>query len=285
MRDADCVGFLQWALPRLGLSWAGFRRVRGQVCKRLGRRIAELGLRDLSSYRVRLDADAEEWAHLDSLCRISISRFYRDREVWSLLQQDILPRIAAQARIRGESRLRIWSAGCASGEEPYTLALIFALTEVPGGCYPEILATDTDSHLLARARRACYPQSSLRGLPSGWQAAFEPMGDEYCLRPACRGTVEFLQQDIRREQPDGPFDLILCRNLVFTYFDQPLQAVIARRLAEVLLAGGVLLLGTHERLPEAAAGLAAGRPWLYRRDTGSGGGRSDARVSREPGGG
>jgi chemotaxis protein methyltransferase CheR len=111
-----------------------------------------LSLKDLSDYRALLETDAEEWRQLDGLCRISVSRFYRDQGVWRYLERELLPELERQALARGESRLRIWSAGCASGEEPYTLALMFALGETPWRCAPEILATDADPQLLARAR-------------------------------------------------------------------------------------------------------------------------------------
>jgi chemotaxis protein methyltransferase CheR len=147
------------------MRWAGFRRVRGQVCKRLRRRMADLGLRDPADYRALLKTHPEEWTRLDGLCRISISRFYRDQGVWRTLERELLPNPIDRARARGETRLRIWSAGCASGEEPYTLALLLALGEALRGCWPEILATDADPHLLERARRACYPETSLRDVP------------------------------------------------------------------------------------------------------------------------
>jgi len=84
VKDTDCTEFLQRALPRLGMRSAGFRRVRGQVCKRLRRRMAELGLAELTAYRVLLDTLPEEWTRLDGLCRISISRFYRYRRAASI---------------------------------------------------------------------------------------------------------------------------------------------------------------------------------------------------------
>jgi len=266
VKDADCIHFLQWALPRLGFRWAGFRRVRGQVCKRLGRRMTELGLKELSDYRALLEKHSEEWRQLDGLCRISVSRFYRDQGVWRWLERELPHELERQALTRGEFRLRIWSAGCASGEEPYTLALMFALGETPKRYEPAILATDADPHLLARARRACYSRSSLRELPATWRAAFERSGDAFCLSPAYRTPVRFLAQDIRRDVPDGRFDLVLCRNLVFTYFQAPLQAAIAGRLTEVLVPGGLLVLGSHESLPEAVSGLVQERPWLHRRE-------------------
>jgi chemotaxis protein methyltransferase CheR len=247
MKDADCTEFLQWALPHLGMRWSGFRRMRGQVCKRLRRRMAELGLAELTAYRALLETYPEEWIRLDGLRRISISRFYRDHGVWRTLEGEILPHLAERARVRGETRLRIWSAGCASGEEPYTQALLFAFSH--GGlteCIPEILATDSDPHLLERARRACYPATSLRDVPDSWRAAFEPFGEEHCLRADYRRPVRFLEQDICHAFPEGLFDLILCRNLVFTYFETSLQAEIAKRLAARLTPGGYLLLGIHE---------------------------------------
>jgi chemotaxis protein methyltransferase CheR len=134
------------------------------------------------------------------------------------LREEILPRLTAQGLVQGERRLRIWSAGCASGEEPYSLALLFAFGEMQTDQGPEILATDADPHLLERARRACYPASSLRDLPERWRAAFEGIGDALCLKPERRTSVRFLEQDIRETMPAGAFDLILCRNLVFTYF-------------------------------------------------------------------
>ena len=81
MKDSECIGFLRWALPRLGLRWPGFRKVRRQVCKRIARRARELGLADVSGYRLPLDSHAPEWDALAALCTVSISRFYRDRGV------------------------------------------------------------------------------------------------------------------------------------------------------------------------------------------------------------
>jgi chemotaxis protein methyltransferase CheR len=250
--DRDCVEFLRWALPRLGLRWGGFRKVRGQVCKRLRRRLSEVGLADLDAYRVQLERHPEEWAVLESLTHITISRFNRDRGVFAFLQWEVLPTLAATVAERGADALEVWSAGCASGEEAFTLAIMWRLDLAPR--FPElairILATDADEAMLARARRGCFSASSLRELPARSRAAAFAQGDRhYCLRDPFREPVRIARHDIRSRPPDGPFDLVLCRNLAFTYFDLELQRATAARLAGALRAGGALVLGSHESLP------------------------------------
>ncbi len=162
MDDRTCVGFLQWALPRMGLRWAGLRRVRRQVCKRIGRRLGALGIRDIAAYRAYLEQHPDEWRVLDGLCLIPISRFFRGREAFAYLGRTVLPELARAAAARGETRLRCWSAGCASGEEPYSLTLAWALAAAP--ISPkldlEIVATDADPHLIGRARAARYGAGS-----------------------------------------------------------------------------------------------------------------------------
>jgi chemotaxis protein methyltransferase CheR len=226
-----------------------------------------LELDDVAQYRSLLDAGSAdgEWVRLDQLCRISISRFYRDRGVFQQIEQELLPRLQAQVLARHERQLRIWSVGCASGEEAYTLALMCRFTPAVSRCQVEIIASDADSQLLARASRACYPASSLRELPNAWRVAFDVRNGEFCLQDTYRAAVCFTEQDIRQYSADGSFDLILCRNLVFTYFVPAVQMKIARRLAERLVPGGLLLLGVHESLPEPLLALEAESAWLYRR--------------------
>jgi chemotaxis protein methyltransferase CheR len=234
MTDDECVALLQWALPRLGLRWGGFRRVRRQVCRRVSRRLEELGLADAAAYRRHLAAHPDEWRVLDGLCRVTISRFWRDRRVFESLRDEVLPGLA--------SPVRAWSAGCAGGEEPYSLVLAAA----EAGTEIEVLASDTDPVQLERATRARYPASSLRELPPqlrDWAFA----GPE--LREAFRRRVTFLLHDVRDEPPNGPYDLVLCRNLVFTYFADDVQRKTTRRLTGALRPGGLLVVGAHERPP------------------------------------
>jgi chemotaxis protein methyltransferase CheR len=261
MNDSDCVDFLHWALPGMRLYWPGFRKVRGQVCKRIDRRCRALGLTGAASYRQYLQVNPAEWDVLRSLCSIPISRFYRDRAVFGFLERSVLPALAAAADSRPDRTLSCWSAGCASGEEPYTLSILWRLRLVQR--YPELafrmLATDTDRVLLQRAAAACYGLSSLEELPEEWLAkAFEQRGDEYCVCEAFRAPVELKWQDMREAVPEERFDLVACRNVVLTYFEPGLQAEVLRRLVGTLRPGGALVVGVHEALPEGTEGLV---PW------------------------
>jgi chemotaxis protein methyltransferase CheR len=123
------------------------------------------------------------------------------------------------------------------------------------------MATDSDPNMLARAQEACYSASILKDFPNQWlQVAFERKDDSYCVRPALRATIEFVLQDIRREMPAGDFDLILCRHVAFTYFDEPLQRQTLQRLVAKLPPGGILVTGKQEPLPSGCFELEELRP-------------------------
>ena len=261
MTDADCVAFLQWALPRIGLHWPGYRKVRAQVCKRIARRCKDLELADLGAYRACLDVCTEEWNALAALCTIPISRFYRDRSLFDFLGRDVLPALAGAAAARGEPVFRCWSAGCASGEEPYSIALLWeALIEPRFPALPlAIVASDVDARLLARAVEGCYQASSLKELPSEWlPSAFERREDLFCVRQELRRPIQFVSSDIRSRAPAGAFDLVLCRNLVLTYFAPALQVEVLQRITAALRPGGALVIGIHEALPKQSGVL---QPW------------------------
>lgn len=267
MADDDCIEFLQWALPRIGLRWAGFRKVRRQVCKRLKRRMSELGLEGFPAYRERLQMDPEEWRTLDECSHITISRFLRDKGVFEALRTRVLSEIAARAKHEARG-VRCWSAGCASGEEPYTLKILWDL-EIAGACGEvafSIIATDIDLTMLERAREGCFPASSLRELPPHLVSqAFERVGNRFCVRARHREGVTFQMQDLRSEAPPGPFDLVLCRYLAFTYFAPPQQQQVLARIAERLSPNGYLVIGTHEQLPEHVAPFSSlsGAPQIF----------------------
>lgn len=287
MTDQDCISFLQWALPRLRLRWPGFRKVRGRVCRRIHRRIIELDLPDPAAYRARLETHPAEWPLLDDLCRVTISRFCRDRRVFLFLEQQVLPQLASMALAQGEQVIRCWSIGCAGGEEPYTLAMLgnASLPKRFPGATLGIVATDADPAMIDRAVTGCFSGSSLRELPAGQVAeAFSRSGGNSCLVERIRKQVTFLRQDIRTGEPDGRFHLILCRNVVFTYFDEELQKEVLGRMIKKLRPGGALVIGIRESLPPGPWRL---REWskvlrVYRHETPDGGGAVTASRRESP---
>ena len=267
LTELDLALVMNAAMPRLGLEPRGYRRLKGTLSKRLSRRMAELGLRTGRDYLARLEADPGELAAFDALCRMSISRFYRDGAVFDELRRLHLPRLAANARKAGRQRLAAWSAGCASGEEAYSLAVLwrFGLQSAHPELQLDILATDADEQLLARARNARYAAATLRELPAEWRArAFEMDGALLGLRAPLMSMVRLEVRDLRDSAPDAIFDLVLCRNAAFTYFRASLQQRFAERVWSVLATGGALVIGARESLPDSAArGWTNPSPGIY----------------------
>ena len=260
MKDSECVAFLQDMTPKMHMRWEGFRRVRTQVCKRLDKRIKTLELKDINSYRVYLQQNDQEWIELRQLFRVTISRFYRDKLVFSRLEQVYLPMLAKQAIEHEKKTLKTWSIGCASGEEPYTLSIIWKhiLSRQFPGLKMSILATDVDAGLLERAAKGIYTYTSIKNLPADWQEkCFREHDGFYNLEPEYKTAIRFQQQDVRDLLTDSIFNMILCRNLVFTYFNLQLQKTILNNLWQHLEIGGVLIIGVHETLPEENTGFIA----------------------------
>ncbi len=250
LKDPDCVSFLQQILPQLHLRWDRFRRVRRQVCRRLRARFLSLGLEDFAHYKNYLVGHHDEWSVVDACCRITISRFYRDAVVFEQLCQ-VLPTLIQLGQERRDSSIRCWCAGCASGEEVYTLKLIehFRLSSQKMLLPLSILGTDVDEYLLLRARRACYPKGTLQELPQEWIAQAFDVNQQYCLKSVFQEGIQFERADIRKQMPFGLFHLILCRYLAFTYFEPILQQEILQEILHRLVPEGILLIGQKESLP------------------------------------
>lgn len=258
MQDKHCVRFLQSVLPQLHMRWPGFRKVRKQVCKRIHRRISELELSDVDAYQHYLQTHANEWPVLDHLCRVTVSRFYRDKVVLEHVRTEVLPELSKSAIDAGNTTLRGWSAGCAMGEEAYSLVLIW--NETVGKQFPqldiEVIGSDIDEVLLQRASRACYSYGSVKALPEAWlNSAFTQNKNEYCLETRIRNKVSFFKLDIRDKLIKGPFHIVFCRNMAFTYFEYALQLEMLEHIRNNLVDGGALIIGGHESLPEGFSGF------------------------------
>ncbi len=262
----ETADLLRWAMPRLGLDPRGFRNVRGTVIRRVRRRIAELGLEGPEAYRARLEGDAEEWARLAAMCRIPISRWWRDASVYRLLEEELLPEQAAHASADGRDVVRVWSAGCASGEEPCSVAVAWAARAARRATAPrlEIVATDADPQAIARAKELAYTESSASELPREHAPlAFAPGARR--VRPEISGRITFVVEDLRVASPVGRFDVVLCRNLAFTYFDEASRREVAARLVASLAPTGLLVVGRGETLPDEVTEMRLRAPLVYAR--------------------
>lgn len=250
--DTD-IAFLKWALPKMGYQWDGFRKPRRQVLKRVCNRMKSLGLRGgYNEYKTYLENHPEEWHHLDRLCYVTISKFFRDRKLWDYIRDHLLPKLLGN---RGFGTIEIWSAGCCNGEEPYSIAIIadMVLKRQPLAQSISILATDRYSDMIERAQEGSYPAGALKELTTDEiEAYFTKPGNgekEYKINQKIIRTVELERRDIRKSIPDRLFDLVFCRNLVFTYFTDKRQEQFLQQLKPHLKPGSHLIIGSNETLP------------------------------------
>jgi chemotaxis protein methyltransferase CheR len=233
--------------------------VRRQVCRRIKHRIKELNLSGIHEYKRHLEENEEEWSIVDSLCYISISRFYRDKRIFQVIESILLPFLARQALVENRSEVNCWCVGCCSGEEPFTLQLIWNLSVYPllrQQISFNIIATERNQILLNRAQKGIYSFRSLKELPvTILRKGFIKVNAEYILKDEFRENVDLKYQDVRLNTPPGRFDLIMCRNLAFTYFEKELQQKTLEMIVDKLRPNGYIVIGSHETLPKKIEAL------------------------------
>jgi chemotaxis protein methyltransferase CheR len=220
------------------------------VRRRIAVRMRACGVHTYADYRALLDATPVEYERLRDALTINVTRFYRNAETWNLLRNELIPRLCATQ----PWEIRAWSAGCSSGEEAYTLAVLFAERFDRDGLSGQLQrvaidATDVDRVSLDRARAARYDAERLSEMPPELTRAYlDPEGPEYRVTERVRRRVFVRALDLSREPPPrGEYHLILCRNVVI-YFDRPMQERLFQTFAAALAPGGLLVLGKVETL-------------------------------------
>ncbi len=238
-----------------GIDLRGYRR--STLERRLAHRLAQIGEADEDAYIHRLQTDPDEPTRLIDSFAINASSFFRDPIVFEILAQSVLPGIIEAKRRRGSREIRAWSAGCAAGEEAYSVAIL--LHEVLGDELKEwnclIFATDIDQRPLQAASDGIFPRESLEQIRLGLlDRYFTPEGNAYRLRHSVRKMVRFSRDDLTSPERTSPaesvfgtFDLVLCRN-VLIYFNPDLQKKVLERLTSSLVVGGHLILGSSESI-------------------------------------
>jgi two-component system CheB/CheR fusion protein len=245
-QDAAFETLLQFIKESRGFDFTGYKR--SSIRRRVARRMQMVGAAGHADYLDLLQVDQDEFTHLFNTVLINVTGFLRDPEAWRELQEQIVPQLLA-AKERGEA-IRVWSAGCASGEEAYGLAMVFA--EALGAeefrQRVKVYATDVDEDALATARQASYGERELEAVPAEWRERyFERMADRYVFRSDLRRSVIFGRNDLVQDAPIGRLDLLVCRNTLM-YLNAETQARVLRRFHFALNPTGVMFLGKAEML-------------------------------------
>jgi chemotaxis protein methyltransferase CheR len=240
---------LKQRLVRL-TGWDLTRFKENYLRRRVGARLRAVGAESWDAYAGVLATDAQELDRLKDRLTVHVTEFLRDADVWEALRADILPQLMAAAAARPVKELRVWSAGCSSGEEPYSLAILglLAAREQGLGVRVRVMASDLDPSVLARAEAGTYSAAALRLMPAAWtQEFFVPAGDQWTVGAQLRQAVSFRVLDLFSSPPPPHLDLLLCRN-VMIYFSRDLQQRLLRSFHQALRQGGIFVTGKTETI-------------------------------------
>jgi len=254
--DSNLKPILEFLRERRGFDFAGCPPA--MLARRVELRLGPTGCPNFRDYREHLAERPDELDRLIETLTISVSQFFRNPLDFELLAERILPALVKEKCAGPRPAIRVWSAGCARGEEPYSVAILLdeILLREELVLDRHIFATDIDASVLADAFNGLYSAAAVENVKHRQLAAyFTPEGDGFRLRPEIRRQVTFSRHDIldraRRVPTDsvfGDFDLVLCRNLLI-YFNADYQDVIFAKLHAALAPGGYLMLGEAEVPP------------------------------------
>jgi two-component system, chemotaxis family, CheB/CheR fusion protein len=243
--DREFEDLLQFLRESRGFDFTGYKRP--SLMRRVRRRMAAVDIATFEQYLDYLQLHQEEFQALFDTILINVTGFFRDADAWVHLREVVVPDLLAR---RAGLGIRAWSAGCASGEEAYSLAIILSEAMGPDVFREQakIYATDVDEEALAHARQAAYTEREMRGLSDEQiERYFERQGTRHVFRKDLRRAVIFGRNDLVQDAPISRIDLLICRNTLM-YFNAEAQSQILTRLNFALSPGGVLFLGKAEML-------------------------------------
>jgi len=224
---------------KFDLDLAGYKRP--QMERRINTLMRTLGIPDYDAFIQAMAGDRSLFERFIDHLTINVSEFFRNAPQWEVLQKKILPQLLSQS-----PSLKIWSAGCSTGEEPYTMAMVLA-ENLPRGQHT-ILATDFDDRVLKKAQSGLYPTKNTIGIPPNYlHKYFTQQGPDYKAKDELKRYITFKKHNLLRDNfPEG-FDLIVCRNVVI-YFTEESKAGLYRRFFNALRPGGILFTGSTEQI-------------------------------------
>src|SRR3954452_16343353 len=239
----DLLGYLK---ESRGFDFSGYKKT--TLGRRIEKRMAAVGAENFAEYEDHLEANPREFTELFNTILINVTSFFRDAPAWDFVRDDVLPDLLAS--IPDNRPLRIWSAGCASGEEAYTIAMVLAekMGDDAFKANVKIYATDLDDNALSDARQGVYGNEALKAVPEPLiEKYFEPHTRGLAFRPDLRRAIIFGSNDLMLDAPISRIDLLVCRN-VLMYFTPEAQARILERFNFALNPSGFLFLGKSEML-------------------------------------
>ncbi|MER5443166.1 CheR family methyltransferase [Streptomyces sp. NPDC002790] len=244
--DEELEELLRFLRDARGFDFTGYKR--SSLGRRIRKRMSDVGIDSYADYRDQLETNADEFSALFNTILINVTSIFRDADAWTYLQREVVPELLAQ--LETDEDIRVWSAGCSSGEEAYSLAIMFAealgLQEALNRV--KIYGTDVDDEALRDARSGLYPAKTLEPLaPELREKYFELNGSRYSFRSDLRRRVIFGRHDITRDAPISRLDLLVCRNALM-YFNVEAQTQIIDRFHFALRESGFLFLGKAEML-------------------------------------
>src|SRR5262245_57969575 len=244
--DASFEALVDFIKTDRGFDFTGYKRPSLQ--RRFEKRMQALKIEDYETYRTYLVSHPDEFIDLFNTILINVTAFFRDLPAWEFVQKETVPRVVEEAKER--DAIRIWSTGCASGEEAYTLAVVFAeaMEESDFRERLKIYATDVDEEALTDARHGMYPASRLENVPEDLRERyFERVEQRFVVRPELRRSVIFGRHDVVQDPPISRIDLLVSRNTLM-YFTKDAQERILTNFHFALRDAGFLFLGKSEMM-------------------------------------
>ncbi|MBU0986521.1 MAG: hypothetical protein KKH68_04630 [Proteobacteria bacterium] len=251
-------------LNHLGFSWSGYRKVRKGVKKRIQRHMNRLGCRDMAAYLIELDRNNETRKECELLMTVSISRFFRDREFW----RDVEDKLLFDLIGRYPEKIKVWSAGCACGDEVYSFKIVWECLKKRIVMLPEleVLATDVNPTYLERARAGIYSASSLKAVQKEFLSIYfdrKKDGKHYAVKALLAQDVVWKSHHLLCQAPGSGFHIIFMRNNVLTYYENQLKHKAFKNVLQSLAPSGLLVIGSHEALPFATTDLVRVAPHAF----------------------
>ena len=237
--SVDYEQFVSQINLKTGINLALYKET--QMKRRLTSLYEKRGYTSFNEYFQGINSDRELLYEFLDRMTINVSEFYRNYKRWEVLEKDILPKILQRANAP-----KIWSAACSTGEEPYTMVMILSkylpLNKI------HILATDIDEKAIARAKLGLYPERSLNELPDDMKRKyFTKEGSQYQISDEIKKAVTFKKQNLLADSFGGPFDLIICRN-VLIYFTEEAKDILYHKFSNALNSSGILFVGSTEQI-------------------------------------